>query len=98
VKAGRTAVHASVSQGGTQLTYYWDKQTGVMVEASVVSGTMTGSAKATETNMWQAQVLDQTILYILVIVVIAIAAVTMIFFTIRRKKPPEEVALPAPES
>jgi len=97
-KAGRTVVHASVSQYGTQLTYYWDKQTGVMVEASVVSGTMTGSAKVTETNMWQAQVLDQTILYILVIVVMAVVAVTVIFFTIRRKKPPEEVALPAPQS
>jgi len=95
-KAGRTAVHASFSspQSGTQLTYYWDKQTGVMVEASIVYGTMTGSAKATETNMWEVQVWDQTILYILAIVVIAVAAVTVIFFTVHRKKPPEEVVAP----
>lgn len=98
-KEGRTAVHASFSSSGTQLTYYWDKQTGVMVEASVVSGTMTGSAKATETNMWEAQGSDQTILYIVAIVVIAIAAVTVIFLMIHRKKPPEEVvAPPAPQS
>jgi parallel beta-helix repeat protein len=53
--ASRTVVYASFSQYGTQLTYYWDKQTGVMVEASVVSGSVTATAKATETNMWQAE-------------------------------------------
>jgi parallel beta-helix repeat protein len=55
--ATRTVVYASFSQYGTQLTYYWDKQTGVMVEASVTSGDMTGTAKATETNMWQAEII-----------------------------------------
>jgi hypothetical protein len=53
--ASRTVVYASFSQFGAQLTYYWDKQAGVMVESS---GTypqlnMTETAKATETNMWQ---------------------------------------------
>jgi len=52
--ASRTVVYASFSQYGTQLTYYWDKQTGVMVEASTTSGSVTATAKATETNMWQA--------------------------------------------
>ncbi|MCJ7652539.1 MAG: right-handed parallel beta-helix repeat-containing protein, partial [Actinobacteria bacterium] len=52
--ASRTVVYAGFSQYGTQLTYCWDKQTGVMVEASTTSGTMTGTAKATETNMWEA--------------------------------------------
>lgn len=51
--ASRTVVYASFSQYETQLTYYWDKQTGVLVEASVVLGGITGAAKATETNMWQ---------------------------------------------
>jgi len=53
--ASRTVVYASFSQYGTQLTYYWDKQTGVMVEASTISGGVTGTAKATEINMWQAE-------------------------------------------
>jgi hypothetical protein len=51
-RASRTVVFANIPQYG--LSYYWDKQTGIMVEASAISGTMTGTAKATETNMWQA--------------------------------------------
>ena len=53
--AHRTVVHASFSLYGTQLAYCWDKQTGVMVGASTTSGTLTATAKATETNMWQPQ-------------------------------------------
>jgi len=53
--ASRTVVYASFLQYDIQLTYYWDKQTGVLVEASVVFGDITGAAKATETNMWQTQ-------------------------------------------
>jgi hypothetical protein len=93
--ASRTVVYASFSQVGTQLTYYWDKQTGVMVEASVVSGSVTATARATETNMWQAQpsgllglLTDPTIQYILIIAVIAIVT-SVIFFAIRRRKKPE---------
>jgi parallel beta-helix repeat protein len=93
--ASRTVVYASFSQVGTQLTYYWDKQTGVMVEASVVSGSVTATARATETNMWQAQpsgllglLTDPTIQYILIIVVIAIVT-SVTFFAIRRRKKPE---------
>lgn len=52
--ASRTVVYASFSQYGTQLTYYWDKQTGVMVEPSTTSDSVTATAKATETNMWEA--------------------------------------------
>ena len=55
--ATRTVVYASFSQYGTQLTYRWDKLTGVIVESSVVSGGVAGTAKATETNMWQAEII-----------------------------------------
>ena len=51
----RTVVYASSSQRGTELTYYWDKQTGALVEVCAVSGDMTENFKATETNMWQAE-------------------------------------------
>ena len=61
--ATRTVVYARFLQYGIYLTYYWDKLTGVMVEASVVSGDITGTAKATETNMWPAEItyIGQTI-------------------------------------
>jgi len=52
--ASRTVVYVSISQFGAQLTYYWDKQTGVMVEASGTSDGMTATAKVKETNIWQA--------------------------------------------
>jgi len=98
--ASRTVVYASFSQYGTQLTYYWDKQTGVMVEASTISGGMTGTAKAIETNMWHAQPsalpFDQTYLYVLVAVVIAIAVGSIAFVMRRKKKPPEVVTPTAP--
>jgi len=51
----RTVVYASFSRGGTQLTCYWDKKTGALVEVYAVSGYMAGTAKTTETNMWQAE-------------------------------------------
>ncbi len=89
----RALVHTSLSQHGTHLIYYWDKQTGVMVEASATSGNMTGNAKATKTNMWQAQQLwlplEPTILCAIAILVIGVAIGTA-FFTIRRKKKPPE--------
>jgi len=96
--ASRTVVYTSFSQYGTDLTYYWDKQTGVMVEASAISGTITGTAKATETNIWQAAPsglpIEPTVLYALIVVIIAIV-VAVAFFTIRKKKKtPEEVESP----
>ena len=94
--ASRTVVYASFSQYGTQLTYYWDKQTGVMVEASTTSGTMTGTAKATETNMWQPELfgLDPILLYSLIIVTIVVVAAVAFLAIRRKKKPPEEVESP----
>ena len=50
--ANRTVVHAGFSQNETQVTYYWDKLTGVMVEISSTSPGVSGTARATETNMW----------------------------------------------
>ena len=53
----RTVVYASISQslpyqGEVQLTYYWDKLTGVMVEGAMTYADITATYKATETNMW----------------------------------------------
>jgi parallel beta-helix repeat protein len=96
--ASRTVIYASFSQYGTQLTYYWDKQTGVIVEASTTSGTMTGTGKATETNMWQSAhgfPIDPTLLYIAIAVVIVAAAV---FLVLRRRKASTEGTTPETDS
>jgi parallel beta-helix repeat protein len=96
--ASRKVVYASFSQYGTQLTYYWDKLTGVMVEASTISGGITGTGKATETNMWQAAPsglpIEPIYLYILAALVIIIAVGAAAFIVRRRKKPPEEAKSP----
>jgi parallel beta-helix repeat protein len=95
--ASRAVVYASFSQLGTQLTYYWDKQTGVMVEASTTSGSITATGKATETNMWLADSSPfwmQWWFYALVAAIIVALAVTVYF--IKRRKPPAPTAPPLP--
>jgi len=85
--ASRTVVYASFSQYGTQLTYYWDKQTGVMVEASTTSGSVTATAKATETNMWQPAPSGFPIepIYIIAIAIIIIIIVAAVLLIRKRK-------------
>ncbi|MGD0496632.1 MAG: hypothetical protein ABSB28_11460 [Candidatus Bathyarchaeia archaeon] len=96
--ASRTVVYASFSQYGIQLTYYWDKLTGVLVEAGVVSGSMTATGKTTETNMWEAGPsglpIEPIYLYIIAASVIIVAVGAAVFMVRRRKKPPEEVESP----
>jgi len=104
--ASRTVVYTSFyqSSNGYQYTYYWDKQTGVMVEATATASDANATVKATSTNMWQAQLfglpIDPTIFYALVIAAIAalIVAIAAIFMIRRKKKPLEEVSLPKPTS
>ena len=50
--ANRTVVYAGYSQNETQLIYYWDKLTGLMVGKYSVSPNITATGRATETNMW----------------------------------------------
>lgn len=99
--ASRTVVYASFSQYGTQFTYSWDKQTGVLVEASTTSGTMNGTGKATETNMWQAQLfglsIDPPVFNALMIAVVVIVAAAVLL-VIRRKKRPIEATTPEAET
>ena len=85
--ASRTVVYASFSQYGTQLTYYWDKQTGVMVEAYTASGGVTATAKATETNMWQPAPSGFPIepIYIIAIAIIIIIIAAAILLIRKRK-------------
>jgi len=50
----RTVVYSSFHEDypASQFEYFWDKETGVMVEASVVSSDVTAVVTTTETNMW----------------------------------------------
>jgi uncharacterized repeat protein (TIGR02543 family) len=80
--ASRTVVYAGFSAGETQVTYYWDKLTGVMVQLSTTSPSVTATAKATETNMWGGSTVGMP--WWPWIIVGAAAAGLLIFFVRRR--------------
>jgi hypothetical protein len=80
--ANRTVVYASFSQNETQVTYYWDKLTGVMVGKSSTSPGITATAKATETNMWEAITVQMPWWPW---IIIAVVAVGLAIFFVRRR-------------
>jgi hypothetical protein len=92
--ARRTVVYVSISQsipyqGEVQLTYYWDKLTGVVVEASTTSAGTTATAKATETNMWEAAPPAVGMAWWLwVIIAVAIVAVAFAVYRLKKRKTP----------
>ncbi|MGB5925925.1 MAG: hypothetical protein WBH01_07555 [Dehalococcoidia bacterium] len=81
--ANRTVVYAGFSLNETQVTYYWDKLTGVMVELSSTSPGITATAKATETNMWGATTVSMPWWPWLIV---GVAAVGLIIFFVRRRR------------
>ena len=85
--ANRTAVYTSFSQHGVHLTYYWDKQTGVMVEASTAHGDMVATARATETNMWRTGPTRMP-WWLWIIVAVAVVAAATALYHKRRKVGP----------
>jgi hypothetical protein len=87
VGASRTVVYASLSQNETHLTYYWDKSTGIMVEASTTSGNVTMTVKAIETNMWETTT-TRLPWWVWVIVAVAIVAVAFTVYRLRKRKTP----------
>ena len=81
--ATRTVVFANTSQ----TKFYWDKSTGILLEATSSYTEYTMHTTADKTNMWQAQIfgLDSTLFYALIIAAVAILSV-IIIFVMRRKK------------
>jgi hypothetical protein len=82
--ATRTVVYASLQQGDTQLSYYWDKQTGVLLKIKLSQGSEFIAYKATSTNMWQASSNPLTLPTIpieMLSISISIAAATAIITT-----------------
>jgi hypothetical protein len=90
----RTVVYASISQSvpfqdEVQLTYYWDKLTGVIVEASTTYADTTATAKATETNMWEATTIRMP-WWPWIIVAVAAVVGLVIYFVRRRSRGPAD--------
>jgi len=52
--ASRTVVYASLMHGDTQFSYCRDKETGIIVEVTLIQGSTSATYKATSTNIWQA--------------------------------------------
>jgi len=50
--ADRRVVYSNFSHYGSQYTFYWDKQTGVLTEGMMVLGVTFKAIWVTETNMW----------------------------------------------
>jgi hypothetical protein len=48
----RTVIYANFSLQGNQYTLYWDKQTGVLAQATMSSGIFFKALLAVDTNMW----------------------------------------------
>jgi len=93
--ARRTVVYASFSQYGVQLTYYWDKLTGVMVGGSITYGGMTVAAKATETNMWEAGPPAAGMAWWLwIIVAVVVVALAIVVYRLKKRKTPTAPTLP----
>ena len=79
----RTVVYVSFSHNEAQVTYYWDKLTGVMVELSSTYPDFTATAKAAETNMWETTTSRMPWWPWIIVAVVAVGLV--IFFLHRRR-------------
>ncbi len=87
----RTVVSATVITNSTNpTTYYWDRQTGILVGATTFFPGFTLFTKANETNLWQPQILglNQTIFYTLIGGAIAVVAALLglAVILLRRRK------------
>ena len=89
--ARRTIVYASFSQYEVQFNYYWDKLTGVIVEASTTYPDITVTAKITETNMWEATTIRMPWWPWIIVVVAAVVGI-VIFFVRRRSRGPADTS------
>ncbi len=81
--ANRTVIYTSFWPTEAQVTYYWDKLTGVMVELSSTSPDYTAIAKAAATNMWETTTIGMPWWPWIIVGVVAVGLV--IFFVRRRR-------------
>jgi Divergent InlB B-repeat domain len=81
--ASRTVLGASFSYNNGQITYYWDRLTGVMVELSAIYSDFAATAKAVGTNMWEATTVRMP-WWLWIIVAVAVAG--LVTFFVRRRR------------
>jgi hypothetical protein len=82
-------VTRTVVTGATpQTMYYWDKTTGVLVEATSAFSDFSMHTIVDKTNMWQPRIfgIDPTIFYALTIGTAVVIAIIIIAIVLRRKK------------
>jgi hypothetical protein len=82
------AVRTVLSATSNQTTYYWDRQTGILVGATTSFPSFTLFTKTSGTNLWQQQILglDSSVFYLLITtIVVALVVVTAILIW-RKKK------------
>jgi len=84
--ANRTVVCANFSQDETQVTYCWDKLTGVMVEVSSTSPGFTATARATETNMWESAEAATVRMPWWPWIIVGVVAVGLVIFFVRKRR------------
>lgn len=84
VGAARSVVHGVA----VQTDWYWDKSTGVIVEARTSSSVYTLDTIAATTNLWSPQILglDSTIFCSLVIAVLAVLVIGSVVLVVWRKR------------
>jgi hypothetical protein len=86
--AERTIIWAATSD----TTYYWDRSTGVLVEATSTYPFYSMTTKVNATNMWQPQLfgVNPTIIYALVAGAVTAALIATVLFLLRRKNRPSK--------
>jgi hypothetical protein len=65
---------------------YWDRPTGVLVEATSTYPDFTLITKAEKTNMWQPQLFGLDPIVFILLIIVAIVAVLAVFLTLRMKE------------
>lgn len=82
--ATRTVVHAEVLD--TQ--WYWDRASGVTLEARTANPVYTLNTIAVNTNLWNPQIfgLDSTVFYVLIVLVVVGIIGAIVFVVFLRKK------------
>jgi len=85
--ANRKLVYANFSQNGSLYTFYWDEQTGVLVEGNESIGTLSNIVLATETNMWSADFVWWPWIIIIIIIVCGIVVFRKKILQKLHKKP-----------
>jgi uncharacterized repeat protein (TIGR02543 family) len=81
--ANRTVVYTSIWPTEAQVTYYWDKLTGVLVELSSTSPDFTATAKVEWTNMWGTTAIRMPWWPW---IIVAVVAVGLVIFFLRRRR------------